>query len=83
MKSKQTLRRVTVALMLLVAFLIQGTWALAGTTGGVTGTVRTSDGTPIAGVTVTAQAPSATVSTTTDATGHFSFLTLSPDTYTL
>jgi hypothetical protein len=83
MKQRRLLRALLAVLLGIGFVLSQGTWALAGTTGGLSGTVRADDGTPIAGAKVTAQAPSATVSTTTDATGHFSFLTLSPDTYTV
>jgi hypothetical protein len=83
MKSMKTLRRLSVALLLLVAFLIQGTWALAGTTGGLNGTATDSSGAPIAGATVTAASPSQTATTTTDDRGAFRFLSLAPDTYTV
>ncbi len=72
------------ALVLLVAFAGQGTWALAGTTGGLTGTViDATSRAPIAGAVVTVSSPSQTVSVSTDASGHFGFLTLTPDTYTV
>ncbi|MFN2529377.1 MAG: TonB-dependent receptor domain-containing protein [Candidatus Baltobacteraceae bacterium] len=84
MKSnKRTLRQVGIALMLLVAFLVQGTWALAGTTGQLSGNVTDASGAPVQGATVTASSPSQTATATTDAAGHFGFLTLAPDTYTL
>src|SRR5579863_8408427 len=83
MSYKRTLRRVAVALMLLVAFLIQGTWALAGTTGSVTGTVTDEAGAPLAGVTVKVTSASQTAAATTDASGHYGFLSLDPDTYTI
>jgi len=76
-------RRVAVAAVLLGAFFLQGTWALAGTTGGVAGTVTDQSGKPIAGAHLTATAPSQTASTTTDSSGHFTLLSLAPDTYTL
>ena len=38
---------------------------------------------PIAGAQVTATSPSQSATVTTDAAGHFSFLTLAPDTYTV
>jgi outer membrane receptor protein involved in Fe transport len=63
--------------------LSQGTWALAGTTGGVSGSVTDDSGAPIAGVKITVSAPSETTTTTSDASGHFSFLSLAPDSYTL
>ena len=70
--------------MLVALFAGQVTWTLAGTTGGLRGTVLDS-GTmaPLAGVLVTAASPSQSVSTTTDAGGNFTFLTLAPDNYTL
>jgi outer membrane receptor protein involved in Fe transport len=64
--------------------LSQVTWALAGTTGGISGTLRDSTtGKPVPDAKVTASSPSETTSTTTDAGGHFTFLNLAPDTYTL
>ena len=72
------------AVVLLVAFAGQGTWALAGTTGGLTGTViDATSRAPIAGAVVTISSPSQTAAVTTDASGHFGFLTLTPDTYTV
>ena len=38
---------------------------------------------PVAGAQVTALSPSQSATATTDATGHFAFLTLAPDTYTI
>jgi hypothetical protein len=56
----------------------------AGTTGTIGGTVTVADtGAPIAAATVTVASPSQTESTTTDAGGHFSFVSLAPDEYTL
>lgn len=83
MRSSRTLRRVAFAAILAVGFLCQGTWALAATTGGITGVVHDDTGAPIAGATVTASSPSQTDTTQTDAQGHFVFLVLQPDTYTL
>ncbi|HEY9085663.1 MAG TPA: carboxypeptidase regulatory-like domain-containing protein, partial [Candidatus Tyrphobacter sp.] len=83
MRSTRTLRRVALAAILSVSFLFQGTWALAGTTGGIAGVVHDDQGAPIAGASVTAASPSQTATTTTDAQGHFLFLTLAPDTYTV
>ncbi|MBV8584213.1 MAG: hypothetical protein JO241_09470, partial [Candidatus Eremiobacteraeota bacterium] len=52
-------RHVVIALMLLVAFVCQGTWALAGTTGGLSGVVVDADtSAPVAGATITVSAPS-------------------------
>lgn len=69
--------------MLAVTFLLQGTWALAGVTGGIGGVVHDDTGAPVAGASVTATSPSQTEHSTTDAGGHFQFLTLAPDTYTI
>jgi hypothetical protein len=70
--------------LLLLAFISQETWTLASVTGGLTGTVVDADtSAPIAGAQVTATSPSQSVTETTDAAGHFSFLTLGPDTYTV
>ena len=77
-------RHVVTALVLLVAFLSQGTWALAGTTGGLSGSVVDAEtSAPVAGAQVTVASPSQNATGTTDATGHFTFLTLPPDTYTV
>ncbi|MGA8574521.1 MAG: TonB-dependent receptor [Candidatus Cybelea sp.] len=81
---RRSLRHLGTALLLLVAFVCQGTWALASVTGGLAGTVVDTDtSAPIAGVQVTATSPSQSATTTTDAGGHFTFLTLAPDTYTV
>ncbi len=81
---KRSLRHLATAFVLLVAFVCQETWALAGVTGGLTGTVLDAEtSAPIAGAEVTATSPSQSATVTTDAAGHFSFLTLAPDTYTV
>ena len=79
----RTLRHAATAALLLVAFLVQGTWALAGVTGNIAGTVRDSNGAPVAGARVQAVSPSQTAAATTDAGGHFTILSLAPDTYTI
>ncbi len=82
--TRRSLRHLGTALTLLVAFFSQATWTLASVTGGLTGTVVDADtSAPIAGANVTANSPSQSVTVTTDAAGHFSFLTLGPDTYTV
>ncbi len=83
MKTHRTLRQAVVTALLSVAFLSQGTWALAGTTGNINGTVRDTSGAPVAGVEVQAIAPSMSRTATTDAGGHFTLLSLQPDTYTI
>lgn len=58
--------------------------ARAGTTGGISGVVSVADtSAPIANARVTVTSPSETSSTRTDATGHFGFVSLAPDTYTV
>jgi hypothetical protein len=58
--------------------------AVAGTTGGISGIVtELGTTTPIAGVKVTITSPSQTATTTTDAHGHFAFVSLAPDEYTI
>ena len=83
MSSQRTLRRAVIAASLLVAFLSQGTWALAGVTGNIAGTITDSKGAGIAGVQVQAVSPSGSRTATTDAGGHFTILSLGPDTYTI
>ncbi len=83
MTSKRTIRQVAVALALLVAFLLQGTWALAGVTGGLGGYVTDDQGKAVAGASVKVLSASQAASATTDASGHFTFLALAPDTYTV
>ncbi len=71
-----------VAVLLLLAMLVQGTWALAGTTGRISGTLTDlTTGNPVANARITAASPSQSASTTTDAGGRFNFLNLAPDTY--
>ncbi|MDQ2865030.1 MAG: TonB-dependent receptor [Candidatus Eremiobacteraeota bacterium] len=81
---RNSFRRAALAVFVLVTMLCQGTWALAGTTGGLTGVVLDAQSNaPVAGAKVTVTSPSQSVSSTTDAAGHFAFLSLSPDTYTV
>jgi hypothetical protein len=69
---------------LTLAFVFQGTWALAGTTGSVNGTLTDSTtGKPVGDATVVATSPSQTATAKTDASGHFAFLSLAPDTYSV
>jgi hypothetical protein len=81
---RRSLRHLGTVSLLLLAFLGQETWTLASVTGGLTGTVVDADtSAPIAGMQVIATSPSQSVTVTSDAAGHFSFLTLGPDTYTV
>ena len=65
-------------------FALSPLQTVAGTTGGITGrVVDVRSNSPLAGVLVTANSPSQSARSTTDASGTFRFLSLSPDTYTL
>ncbi len=80
-----SVRRGIVAVLLLIAFVLQGTTSvLAGTTGAINGSVvDPQSNQAITGARVTAASPSQSATTTTDATGRFSFISLAPDTYTV
>ncbi|HXW76433.1 MAG TPA: carboxypeptidase regulatory-like domain-containing protein, partial [Candidatus Eremiobacteraceae bacterium] len=71
------------ALCVLTVALAQETRTLAGTTGALTGYVVSQSGGPIANAEVTAVSVSQSTDTTTDTRGHFAFVSLIPDTYTL
>src|SRR5271170_4622516 len=74
----------SIALAVALAFLALGVPAIAGTTGGLNGTVTAADTkTPIAGAKVTAVSPSQAATAVTDASGHFAFVSLAPDEYTI
>ena len=56
----------------------------AGTTGTLTGTaIDATSKQPIAGAKISAASPSQIASVTSDASGHYTFLALAPDTYTI
>ena len=79
---KHRFRASLIAILMMVSLFGQGTLVLAGTTGTLSGTVTdASGGAPLAGVKVTAVSPSQTATATTDGGGHFTILSLSPDTY--
>jgi hypothetical protein len=77
------------SLMFSVALLIATLAGLcgragAGTTGGLSGTVVAADTkAPVAGAKVSLSSPSQIASVTTGPNGHFSFVSLAPDTYTI
>jgi hypothetical protein len=76
--------RATAVLLLLIALLTQSTVAVfAATTGGLSGIVTDGSGNPVAGAVVAVNSPSQAAQTRTDAKGSFTFLALSPDTYTV
>ena len=83
MNRHSLLRSLVTLTTLLVLIAGQETWALAGVTGNLSGTIKDASGAPIAGVQVQAVAPSGSHSATTDAGGHFVILALNPDTYTV
>ncbi|MEO9262451.1 MAG: TonB-dependent receptor, partial [Candidatus Baltobacteraceae bacterium] len=69
---------------LIAAFLGTGTpIAFAGTTGTLSGIVSDDSKAPVAGARVTVTSPSETTSATTDNGGHFAFVSLAPDEYTV
>ena len=71
-----------IACLTLVAMLVQGTWVLAGTTGTISGTVTdTATKQPLAGAKVSASSPSQNATVIADSQGHYTFLSLAPDTY--
>ncbi len=82
---KHRLVQSVIALVALFAMVVcQGTMVLAGTTGSLTGTViDQATKAPIAGAKVTAASPSQSATLTTDANGHYAFISLAPDTYTV
>ncbi|MBV8152433.1 MAG: carboxypeptidase regulatory-like domain-containing protein, partial [Candidatus Eremiobacteraeota bacterium] len=78
------IRQSLTAVVVLFVFLVQGTWTLAGTTGTLSGNVvDSSANSAVAGAKVTVVSPSQTATVSTDAAGHFVFLALAPDTYTV
>ncbi len=79
-----SLQHAAAALLLVAALVYPGAPVLAGTTGGITGSVvDDANSTPVPGAKVTVTSPSATATATTDAAGRFAFLALAPDTYVL
>jgi len=72
------------AIVTLLGLVCQGTWTLAGTTGALSGEVLDAQtNAAIANVIVTVSSPSQSAQATTDPSGHFIFLSLAPDTYTI
>jgi hypothetical protein len=70
--------------LLAIALAILPKATFAGTTGGLSGTVVDAEThAPIGGVKVTAISPSQTVAGFTDSSGHFAFVSLAPDEYTV
>jgi hypothetical protein len=81
---RSSLRRGAIALGLLLAFIAPANWALAGSSGGIAGTVSDAKtGSPIPGVQLKISSPSDAANVTTDAKGHFVVFSLQPDSYTI
>jgi len=72
-----------VSMLAALLFAFQATRILAGTTGALTGYVLLDSGSPVSDAKVAATAPSQTATTNTDTAGHFAFVSLAPDTYTV
>lgn len=88
MRSTHAWRRALAALLLVFTFAASVSLSplpvLAGTTGVITGTVTDSaGGAPIAGVAITAQAPTGRYQTKTDAKGFYAIAGVYSDTYTV
>jgi hypothetical protein len=76
--------RIAVAFTAAVCLIAVVQPGLAGTTGGIAGrSVDAANSAPIADAAVSATSPSQAATATTDATGHFNFISLDPDTYTV
>ena len=57
--------------------------AFAGTTGALSGVVTDESQAPVSGARVTVTSPSQTANATTDSSGHYAFVSLAPDEYTI
>ncbi|HVN68464.1 MAG TPA: carboxypeptidase-like regulatory domain-containing protein [Candidatus Binatia bacterium] len=77
-------RTALATLGLLGAFLSQASWAMAGTSGNISGTLTDAKtGSPIAGASIEIKSGAQEVTTTTDAHGRYVAFALQPDNYTL
>ena len=83
-RNSSPLRRGMSLLAVLLTGMSAGSWALAGSLGGIAGTITDAGtGAPIPGVHLQISSPSQTATVTTDAKGHFIIFSLQPDDYTL
>jgi hypothetical protein len=74
--------RAVAAVALILSLIFPGTSTVAGTTGTLSGTVAdAATHRPLAAAKVTVTSPSQSASVSTDSSGHFTFLSLAPDTY--
>jgi carboxypeptidase family protein/TonB-dependent receptor-like protein len=80
---KSTMRALLTVLACLAFTIGQGTGVLAGTTGGIQGTITSPSGSPIANAQVSAVAPSFSAKAVTGSNGFFAITDLAPDTYTV
>ena len=80
---RHSLNRPWAAVLAFALVFCQATWVLAGTTGRLSGLVTDDGGAPVAGADIKAVSASQSAETTTDGAGHFAFLSLAPDTYTV
>ena len=71
------------ALAVVLAVSLAPAVGVAGTTGVIVGTITDRRNAPVSGATVTVASPSQREQTVSDAKGHFSFVSLAPDTYTV
>ena len=79
-----SLNRITVAFTAAVCVIAAAQSGFAGTTGGISGrVVDSANNATIADAAVSATSPSQAATTTSDANGHFGFISLAPDTYTI
>ncbi len=80
---KSMMRALLTVLACLAFTFGQGTGVLAGTTGGIQGTITGPSGAAIANVQVSAVAPSFSAKTVTGSNGFYALTDLAPDTYTV
>jgi len=79
----KSLTRALLSAVFAVAFVCQATGTLAGTTGGVQGTITDTEGNPLSGVAVSVVAPSYSTKTVTGSNGFYAVSGVPPDTYTV
>ena len=75
--------RAVLCSLLLASVLFIPMASRAGTTGTLSGYVYSTSGAPLQSAQIAATSPSQTAKTTTDETGHFVFVALLPDTYSV
>lgn len=84
MKHRLRTLRAAAAIALLASLVLPSTRVLAGTTGALSGTIADqATHKALEGAKVTVASPSQSATTTSDSSGHFVFLFLAPDSYTI